>query len=94
MTAEWQSGYNSMGAPNAIKEIEDVYITGRGQTIGFDVMTERKSKVKEIPLTTTMGVKHKPFINFGRLFKILITVGEPHDFEISSIRLVIDIDMD
>jgi len=89
---QWVGGTYTLEMPNAIKEVEDIYIVGRGQEIAFGVKTERKLKEKSILLKN--GVTHKPFINFGRQFSVEITAGEPHDFEISSIRLVLDIDMD
>lgn len=92
MNVEWQSGSYTLDAPNAIKEIEDVYIVGKGTTIAFGLRTERKLKEKEITLKN--GVTHKPFINQGREFSFFITTGEPQDLEISSLKLVMDIDND
>ena len=80
-----------MDAPNAVKEIEDIYIVGKGTEIGVGVRTERKLKEKSI--TMKNGVTHKPFINFGRQFSYHI-IADPQDLELSSLKFVMDVDMD
>lgn len=88
---EWQSGTYTLDAPNAVKEIEDIYIVGKGTEIGVGVRTERKLKEKAITLKN--GVTHKPFINFGRQFSYHI-IADPQDLELSSLKFVMDVDMD
>lgn len=83
-----------MQMPNATKEIEDVYITGRGATIGLGIWTEKKLKEKELTLKPTLSVIHKPMVNLGRMFRVQVTTGDPQDLVITSIKLIMDVDVD
>ena len=73
MPFHWKSGDYTLGAPNAIKECENVYVVGSGDEIDVTFETEKKPKTKKIRLNGKTGVASKPLINFGRMFSELQT---------------------
>lgn len=90
----FKTGEYTMNAHNTVKECEDFYIVGKGDSIDVTFETERKAKVKTFILKPNMSVIHKPLINFGRMFWINLAHTTNADIEITSLKAVMDIDMD
>ena len=69
-------------------------LSAKVHSIDVTFETERKAKLKTFILKPTMSVIHKPLINFGRMFWINLAHTTSADIEITSLKAVMDIDMD
>ena len=90
----WNSGISTLGIPNAIKECEDIYLMGSGDSMEVTFRTEKKPKSKLMILKTNPNIYHKPLINFGRMFSIEFKHTNNKEVEIHSFKAVMDVDVD
>lgn len=90
----WEGGYSALQAPQAIKEVEDIYFTGKGDSVAITLTTERKAKSKTIALTNVMKVHKKSLINYGRNIQFKFATVAGQYAEIIGFMAVMDIDED
>lgn len=91
----WESGYTTVGYPNANKEFESLYFTsfGSGQ-LKIDITTERGTKTKIVTLTASEKVNIINLSSMGRLFKIKFSNVSGSTFTLKSPKIIMDIDVD
>lgn len=91
----WETPYYDFGAKNARKNSSYIYFRGRGTgSVKFTVITEKKEKVLEIPLTSTEVLYRKKLKNKGRMFKMKIENVNGCFVEIINPQLLTEVDTD
>ena len=91
---EWHTGIVTADVPQAIKECEDIYFTGKGQNITVTLRTEKKDKTKVITLNDNLKVTKKTLINYGRLIQFLFSTVATEYTEIIGFKAIMDTDFD
>lgn len=91
----WETPSYDYGAKNARKNSSYIYFRGRGNgSVKFTVITERKEKVLEVPLTSTEVLYRKKLKNKGRMFKLRIENVDNCFVEITNPQLLTEVDED
>ena len=91
----WETSNYDYGAKNSRKNSSYIYFRGRGTgSVKFRVITEKKEKSLEIPLTSNETLYRKKIKNKGRMFKIIIENVNGSNIEITNPQLLTEIDID
>lgn len=97
----WQSGWQDLGAKNAVKSGFIVHVTGlqcddpSGQEIELSIETERKKKTKTIKVTPTFKKTRFPINNSGRRFRFEIKADSRTDWLLAGgVQIELDVDED
>lgn len=91
----WETSNYDYGTKNSRKNSSYIYFRGRGNgSVKFRVVTERKEKSLEIPLTSNETLYRKKLKNKGRMFKIIIENVNNSNIEIINPQLLTEIDID
>ena len=91
----WETPNYDFGYKNSRKNSNYIYFRGRGNgSVKFRVITEKKEKSLEIPLTSTETLYRKKLKNKGRMFKMIIENVNNSYIEIINPQLLSEIDLD
>lgn len=95
INAYWETAYNNLGVPNAIKELDECYVTayGAGQ-MKVTAITEKKSKEKFITLSQTEKVYSFSLNNKGRLLKFRFENVNGSQVTVKDFTCIYDLDID
>lgn len=94
-TMIWETPNYDYGTKNSRKNSNYIYFRGKGNgSVRFRVITEKKEKSIEIPLTNTEVLYKKKLKNKGRMFKIIIENVNNSYVEIINPQLLTEIDLD
>ena len=91
----WETANYDFGMKNARKNSSYIYFRGKGNgSVRFRVITEKKEKFIDIPLTSTETLYRKKLKNKGRMFKMIIENVNNSNIEITNPQLLVEVDLD
>ena len=91
----WETGYNDLDVPNAVKEIGEIYFTGVGNgDVKVSCITEKKEKFKVVKLSQGEKVYRVNINNKGRLVKFKIENVEGSNITIKGFTAFMEMDED
>lgn len=92
---KWETPNYDFGKLNSRKNSNYIYFRGKGNgSVRFTVITDRKTKVIDVPLTSTETLYKKKLKNKGKIFKITIENPNNSEIEITRPSLSTEIDLD
>lgn len=95
INAYWETGFNDIEIPNAVKEIGEVYFTGCGNgEVKIICTTEKKEKSKVIMLSESEKVYRVNINNKGRLVKFRIENVKGSNITVKGFTAFMEMDED
>lgn len=91
----WETAYNDLDNPNAIKEIGEIYFTGSGNgQVKISCITEKKEKSKIVSLIESEKVYRVNINNKGRLVKFKIENVDGSKIALKGFTAFLELDED